>query len=43
MSNLGIDLGNVLAQAAQVTQEQQDKDSSSNMKLIYPQNGELTV
>lgn len=43
MSNLGIDLGNVLAQAAQVTQEQQEKDSSSNMKLIYPQNGELKV
>lgn len=44
MSNLpGIDLGNVLAQAAQVTQEQQDRDNSSNMKLIYPQNGELKV
>lgn len=43
MSNLGIDLGNVLAQAAQVTQEQQEKDSSSNMKLVYPQNGELKV
>lgn len=42
MSNLpGIDLGGVLAQAAQVTQEQQEKDNAGNMKLVYPQNGEL--
>lgn len=44
MSNVpGIDLGNVLAQAAQVTQEQSEKDNAGNMKLVYPQNGELKV
>ena len=38
----GIDLNNVLAQAAQVAQEQEERDGSG-MKLVYPQNGTLKV
>lgn len=41
MSIPGIDLSNVLTQAAQVTQEQEEKSDGSGMKLVYPQNGML--
>ena len=40
--NMGIDLSSVLNQAAQVTQDQDAKDSGG-MKLLYPQNGVLKV
>lgn len=41
MSIPGVDLSSVLAQAAQVTQEQEEKGDGSGLKLVYPQNGTL--
>ena len=42
MNNQPFDLTSVLAQAAQVTQ-QQEENSNGGMKLIYPQSGTLKV
>lgn len=42
MNQQPFDLSSVLAQAAQVTQQQED-NSSGGMKLIYPQQGTLKV
>lgn len=43
MTTQPFDLSNVLAQAAQVVQQQDESNNSNNMKLIYPQPGMLKV